>query len=87
MTGLKKKRLSLSEKYNAITKVESGTKPSMVAKKYAASRNTISTWQLPGNKEKITSVFLSAVSLKSNKYFTCEVIWSEKTLQSKKQKK
>ena len=39
--------------------MESGTKPSEVAEKYGASRNTISTWLLPGNEEKIKSAFQS----------------------------
>ena len=37
------KRLSLSEKYNAITELESGTKPSKEAEKYDVPRNVIST--------------------------------------------
>ena len=48
MTSLKRKRLSLSKKYEAITEVESGTKPLKVAEKYGVLRNTISTWLLPG---------------------------------------
>ena len=32
MASLKRKRLSLSNKYKAITEVESGTKPSKIAK-------------------------------------------------------
>ena len=56
MENLKRKRLSLSEKYKAITDVESGTKLSKVAKKYGVPRNTMSTWLLPGNKEKVKSV-------------------------------
>ena len=59
MASLKWKRLSLSEKYKAITKVESGTKPSMVTEKYGVPRNTISTWLLPENKEKSKSAFQS----------------------------
>ena len=43
MPSLKRKRFSLSEKYNAITEVELGTKPSKVAEKYGALRNAIST--------------------------------------------
>ena len=53
----KEKRLSLVEKYKAITELESGTKPSKVAEKYGVPRNTISTWLLPENKEKIKSAF------------------------------
>ena len=52
MASLKRKRLSLSEKYNGITEVESGTKPSKVAEKYGFPRNTISACLLSGNKEK-----------------------------------
>ena len=43
MTGLTGKRLSLSEKYKA--------------EKYGVSSNTISTWMLHGNKEKLTVPF------------------------------
>ena len=43
MACLERKRLSSSEKYKAITEVESGTKPSKVTKKYGVLRNTIST--------------------------------------------
>ena len=39
MASLKRKRLSLSEKYKPITEVESGTKPTKVAEKYAVPRN------------------------------------------------
>ena len=59
MASLKRKKLSLSEKYKAITKVESGTKPLKVAEKYGAPRNTISAWLLLANKEKIKLVRLS----------------------------
>ena len=31
--------------------MESGTKPSKVAKKHGFPRNTLSTWLLPGKKE------------------------------------
>ena len=48
----------LSEKYEA--EVESGAKPSQVAKKYGVLTNTISTWLLPGNKEKIKVLFKSS---------------------------
>ena len=43
MAGLAGKRLSLSEKYKA--------------EKYGVSSNTISTWMLHGNKEKLTVPF------------------------------
>ena len=49
MASLKRKRLSLSEKYKAITEVESGKKPSKKTEKYGVPRNAISTWLLPGN--------------------------------------
>ena len=52
MSSLKRKRLPLSETYKPITQVKSGTKLSKIAKKYGVPRNTISTWLLPGNKEK-----------------------------------
>ena len=57
MASLKRKRLFLSEKYKAITEVESGTKPLKVAEKYGVPRNPRSTWLLPGNKEKIKVAF------------------------------
>ena len=41
MATPKRKRLSLVEKYKAITELESGTKPSKVAEKYGVPRNTI----------------------------------------------
>ena len=40
MVSLKRKRLSLSKKYKAITEVASGTKPSKVAEKYDVPRYT-----------------------------------------------
>ena len=57
MASLKRKWLSFSNKYKAITAVESGAKPSKVAEKYGVPRNAISTWLLPGNKEKIKVLF------------------------------
>ena len=42
LTG-KRKRVSLGEKYKAITDLESGLKPSKVAEKYDVPKNTIST--------------------------------------------
>ena len=47
--------LSLSAKYKAITYMESGTKSTKGAVKYGVPTNTIPTWLLPGNKEKIKS--------------------------------
>ena len=55
MASLKKKRLQLSEKYKAITEVESGTKPSTLTEEHNYLRNTILTSLLPENKEKIKS--------------------------------
>ena len=43
MVSLKRKRLSLSERYKAITEVESGTKPSKAARKLGIPRIIIST--------------------------------------------
>ena len=62
MASGKRKRLSLSEKYKQITKVESGTKPSKVAKKYGVPTNAIRRWLLPGKKE-ILKVFFDLRSL------------------------
>ena len=50
MANLKRKRLLRFEKCKAMTEVESGAKPSNVAKKYDVPRNTISTW-LPREKK------------------------------------
>ena len=44
MSTVKRKRVSLGEKYKAITELESGIKPSKVAEKYDVPRNTVSTW-------------------------------------------
>ena len=41
MASLKRKGISLFEKYNAITEVESGTKLSKVTRKYCTPRSTI----------------------------------------------
>ena len=57
MVRFQGKRLSLSYKYKAITDVESGTQPPKVAEKYGVPRNTVSTWVLPGNKEKLKVLF------------------------------
>ena len=52
MASLKRNRLSLSEKYNPIIEVESGTQPSKAAIKYGVPRITVLTWLLPlGFKE------------------------------------
>ena len=56
MVSLKRRSLWLSEKYRAITEMESRTKPLDLAKRDGISRNTISTWLLPG---KIKSAFQS----------------------------
>ena len=53
IASLKRKRLSLSEKYRAIIEAGLETKPSKVTEKYSVPRNTISTWLLPENREKI----------------------------------
>ena len=57
MANLKRKILSLSNKYKAVTEVESGTKPSK------PSKDTISTWLLPGNMEKIENAFQYGIQL------------------------
>ena len=43
MSTVQRKRVSLGEKYKAITELESGIKPSKVAEKYDVPRNTVST--------------------------------------------
>ena len=53
MVSLKRKRLLFSYKYKATFEVELGEKPSKVAEKYGAPRNTVSTWLLSRNKEKL----------------------------------
>ena len=63
MSTGKRKRVSLGEKFKAITDIESGLKPSKVAEKYDVPRNTISTWIK--KKKEIKSAFSSGeVSLK-----------------------
>ena len=57
MSTGKRKRVSLGEKYKAITDLESGLKPSKVAEKYNVPRNTISTWLK--KKKEIKSAFKS----------------------------
>ena len=44
MSTVKRKRVSLGEKYKASTELESGIKPSKVAEKYDIPGNTVSTW-------------------------------------------
>ena len=53
MVSLRRKRLLFSYKYKATFEVELGEKPSKVAEKYGAPRNTVSTWLLSRNKEKL----------------------------------
>ena len=57
MSTVKRKRVSLGEKYKAITELESGIKPSKVAEKYDVPRNTVSTWLK--KKEEIKNAFKS----------------------------
>ena len=57
MSTIKRKRVSLGEKYKAITELESGIKPSKVAEKYDVPRNTVSTWLK--KKEEIKNPFKS----------------------------
>ena len=57
MSTGKRKRVSLGEKYKAITDLESGLKPSKVAEKYDVPRNMKSTWLQ--KKEEIKSAFKS----------------------------
>ena len=57
MSTVKRKRVSLGEKYKAITELESGIKPSKVAEKYEVPRNTVST-RLK-KKEEIKNAFKS----------------------------
>ena len=55
MSTVKRKRVSLGEKYKAITELESGIKPSKVAEKYDFPRNTVSTWLKKKKKSKMLS--------------------------------
>ena len=55
MSTVKRKRVSLGEKYKAITELESGIKPSRVAEKYDVPRNTVSTWLKKKKKSKMLS--------------------------------
>ena len=64
-TSQKKKRTSIEDKFKALQEIESGQPKSLVAQKYNVPRNTISTWLLPANKEKIMAAFSSGtISLK-----------------------
>ena len=53
MSTVKRKRVSLDEKYKAITELESGIKPSKVAEKYNVPRNTVSTLLKKKKKSKL----------------------------------
>ena len=55
----KQKRSLVSEKYKEIAEVESGIKPPRIAEKYGVPRNSMPTWLLPGNEERIKSAFQS----------------------------
>ena len=55
MSTVKRKRVSLGEKYKAFTELESGIKPSKVAEKYDVPRNTVSTWLKKKKKSKMLS--------------------------------
>ena len=57
MLTVKRKRVSLGEKYKGVTELESGIKPSKVAEKYDVPRNTVSTWLK--KKEEIKNAFKS----------------------------
>ena len=57
MSTVKRKRVSLGEKYKAITELESSIKPSKVAEKYDVPKNTVSTWLK--KKEEIKNAFKS----------------------------
>ena len=54
-----KKITSTEDKFKALNEIENIKPKSLVAGKYGVPRNTISTWLLPANKEKIMAVFLS----------------------------
>ena len=85
MASLRRKRLSLSEKYKAITEVESGTKPSKVASKVltppliiftkTAVKNLDCLKDLHGRRcLQVLNRFNTAASLRRNRqHFTCEV--------------
>ena len=54
-----KKITSTEDKFKALNEIENIKPKSLVAGKYGVPRNTISTWLLPANKEKIMAVFSS----------------------------
>ena len=58
MSTVNRKRVSLGEKYKAITELETGIKPSKVAEKYDVPRNAVSTWFK--KKEEIKNAFKSS---------------------------
>ena len=68
MASLKRKRLSLTRKYQAIAQVESGTKPSNVTKKYVVHRNTISgkgkNLRVGENRMRMNNLLISGTILK-----------------------
>ena len=53
------KTVSIEDKFKALQETESGQPKSLVAQKYGVPRKTISTWLLPGNKERIIAAFFS----------------------------
>ena len=69
-----KKTTSTEDKFKALKEIENGGPKSLVAEKYGGPRNTISTWLLPANKEKIMAAFSSGTinfkrkNVKAGKY-------------------
>ena len=61
-TSQQTKRTSIEDKFKALQEIESGQPKSLVAQKYGVPRNTIFTWLLPANKEKIMAVFSSGMT-------------------------
>lgn len=55
----KKKRASNKDKFKALQEIEHCQSKSLLAEKYGVPRKTISTWLLPGNKERIIAAFFS----------------------------
>ena len=53
------KTASLEDKFKALQETESWQPQLLVAHKYGVPRNTISTWLLPGSKERIIAAVLS----------------------------
>ena len=57
-----------------LTEIEKRQPKSLVAEKYSLAKNTISTWLLPANKEKIMAAFSSGIinlkrkNVKAGKY-------------------